>query len=312
MLCAGFAGVLVEVGAAGQPVGEHAEHARVAQPEAPDVVAVPPVPLRPRFLGEGPHLVGARRVPRLGDQLHVAQDRILGDPLQQRRVLQQPSGPLAAQDRREVETEPVDVHLDDPVPQAIEDDVADHRMIAFTVLPVPVIVAVVPPIVLLEQVVDRLSKSAERERRPVLVALGRVVEDDVQDDLDAGPVKRLHHLLELERLLAIAARAAVGRLRGHERHRVIAPVVRQPLAGHRIRPDLIALVELRDRHQLDGRHAEVLEIRDLLGQPPVGARSRHARARVDRAPPHVHLVDDGLPPGMARQPIALPVEVPRR
>ena len=42
---------------------------------------------------------------------------------------------------------------------------------------------------------------------PMLVALGGVVVDDVEDDLDVGLVQRLDHRLELGDLLAAAAAA---------------------------------------------------------------------------------------------------------
>ena len=41
-----------------------------------------------------------------------------------------------------------------------------------------------------------------------MVAFRRVVEHDIEDDLDAGPMQRLHHVAELvERAKAILARA---------------------------------------------------------------------------------------------------------
>ena len=40
--------------------------------------------------------------------------------------------------------------------------------------------------------------------RALLVAFGGVVEDDVEDDLDARLMKGLHHLLNSRHLLAIA------------------------------------------------------------------------------------------------------------
>jgi len=36
--------------------------------------------------------------------------------------------------------------------------------------------------------------AAERERGSALIALGRVIEDDVEDDLEAGPVQGLHYV----------------------------------------------------------------------------------------------------------------------
>ena len=64
---------------------------------------------------------------------------------------------------------------------------------------------------------------------PELVALGRVVVDDVEDQLDPGIVQMRHHLLELGEGEVGVGRVAPGR--GEETDRVVAPVVLQPLVG---------------------------------------------------------------------------------
>ena len=61
---------------------------------------------------------------------------------------------------------------------------------------------------------------------PELVALGGVVVDHVEDDLDAGRVQRAHHRLELaHRGHAAASRWRVADVRREEAERVVAPVV---------------------------------------------------------------------------------------
>ena len=126
----------------------------------------------------------------------------------------------------------------------------------------------------LEHVVGAVVEPAEAERRAVLVAFGGVVEDDVENHLDARPVQRLDHVAELvDRAERILPRA-VGLMRREERDRLIAPVVHEPGgAGQR--------VELEDRQQFDRRNAELLQIGNLLDQPGVRAARalRHAGAR---------------------------------
>ena len=46
-----------------------------------------------------------------------------------------------------------------------------------------------------QPVVRALSMPLQRQRRAELVALGRVVVDDVEDHFDAGGVQRAHHRL---------------------------------------------------------------------------------------------------------------------
>ena len=72
----------------------------------------------------------------------------------------------------------------------------------------PAEVGVGRAVVGVEQVVVVVGEAAEAERRAVGAALGGVVVDDVEDDLEAGPVERLDQVAELvER-----RRSAPGRL----------------------------------------------------------------------------------------------------
>src|SRR5690606_31636253 len=108
---------LVEVAAARESRGHLRDLSRVATPEATDRVAVLPVPLGPAHR-EVPDLVAAfAEIPGLGDQLHLRDDGVLRDDVEEGtesvHLVE-----LAGERAREVEPEPVDVHLEDPVPQA--------------------------------------------------------------------------------------------------------------------------------------------------------------------------------------------------
>ncbi len=124
MLATGMPRVaLVEVRAAGQARGELVHGGGLAAPEVADRVAILAVPLRPER-GEVADLVAAlAEVPGLGDQLHLAHDRILLDEVEERG---EPIDlvELARERRREVEAEPVDVHLRHPVAERIHDRAA--------------------------------------------------------------------------------------------------------------------------------------------------------------------------------------------
>ncbi len=87
-----------------------------------------------------------------------------------------------------------------------------------------------------------------------------MIEDHIQDHLDAGPVTGLHHLFEFHHLLAHAPRAAIAGLGRKKADRVIAPVVFQPFAGERIGPFQLIVVEFMDGHQLHGRYPKVSQV----------------------------------------------------
>ena len=78
-----------------------------------------------------------------------------------------------------------------------------------------------------EPVVCGVVNAAEGERRPEVVALARVVVDDIQNHLDAFAVQSLHHRLELRDLLAHRAARRVAHVGREEADGVVAPVVRE-------------------------------------------------------------------------------------
>ena len=104
----------------------------------------------------------------------------------------------AVQDRALVEAEAVDVHLLDPVVQAVEDELLHDRVVAVDRVPAAGVVHVVLRLVVgCEQVVGVVVEPLEDDRRAHVVALGGVVEDDVEDHLDPGLVQGLDHVAEL-------------------------------------------------------------------------------------------------------------------
>ena len=97
-----------------------------------------------------------------------------------------------------------------------------------------------------------------------MVAFGGVIEHDVENDLDAGPMQRLDHVAKfVDRAQRILTRA-VGLVRREERDRRIAPVVDQPGRG-------ILGVELEHRQQFDRGDAEFLKVGNLFDQAGIRA-----------------------------------------
>ena len=139
-----------------------------------------------------------------------------------------------------------------------------------------------------------------------MVALGRVVVDDVEDHLDARLVQRLHHQLEVGHLLAVLAAVGVLVVGREEVEGVVAPVVAQsPLEQVRV------VGELVDGQQLEGGDAERSQVLDegRVGDAGIGA----AQFRVDvgmahRGALHVGLVDHGVGPRHTQRLVLSPVE----
>ena len=138
-----------------------------------------------------------------------------------------------------------------------------------------------------------------------MVSLGRVVVDDIEDDLDAGVVHGLDELLEFLNLPAFPA-SRVLVVRGQVRDRVVAPVVPQAFLLERR-----VLHELVHREQLDGGNAKPLQVlhRGRMRHPGVGAPDLLGNLRVTlREASDVCFVDDRPVPGCVGAAIAPPVE----
>ena len=265
---------LVEVGRAGDAVGELAQALFLTAPEVAHAVAVLAVPLLP-LGGEVADLVAALAdVPRLGDQLDLADDRVLLDEIEERRQpidVVQPAG----QRRGEVEAEAVDVHLGHPVAQAVHHELQRVRVPHVQAVAGAGVVEVVELVAVDQAVVGGVVEALHRQRGTEVVALGRVVVDDVEDHLDPGGVEVLHHLAELLHLLAGLAPGVVV-VRREEPDRVVAPVVAQTLL------DEVAVVdELVHRQQLDRGDAEVVQMLDerRVGEAAVACPAARARRR---------------------------------
>ena len=192
------------------------------------------------------------------------------------------------------------MHLRDPEAQAVDDEPAHHRGVGVEAVAGPAVVGVAAAAV--EQVVLLVGEPAEAERRPVEAALGGVVVDDVEDDLEPGTVERLDEIAELVGSAERIGPAAVRSVRGEVGNRLVAPVVRP--SGGRGEP-----IELEHRQQFDRADTKVDQVRDPLDEPGVGATPSvgHARVRVRGEAAHVRLVDDRVVERPIERAVALPV-----
>jgi hypothetical protein len=158
---------------------------------------------------------------------------------------------------REIEAKAVDVHLRGPVAQRIHDQREHLRAAHVQRVAGARGVEVVASVSRDELVVGRVVDTLEAQRGAEVIALRGVVVDDVEEDLDAGPVQRLHELLELANLAADLGTGPVAHVGREEPDAVVAPVVPEPP----VEQDLI-VDERMHRHELDRRDAELAQVAD--------------------------------------------------
>src|SRR5262249_39525108 len=170
-------------------------------PEVADIVAELVVPLGPSRR-ESADLVAARpAIPRLGDEFDGAEYRVLADRFEEAALIVE-AVRLAREDGAEIKAEAIDVGLLHPVAQAVREHLDDARAAAVERVAGARVVDVVAGLLGMEAVVAGVVDSLEGERGSALVAFGRVIVDDVEDDFEAGIVEAFDHVFELAQGIA--------------------------------------------------------------------------------------------------------------
>ena len=167
-------------------------------------------------------------------------------------------------------------------------------------------VLVVAEITVEQTVVGGVVDAAEVQGGAEVIALGGVVVDHVEDDLDPGLVEGAHHGLELaDRAAGMLVGGILG-VGGEKAERVVAPVVSQPQVEQ-----TVVVEELVDRHQLDRGHVQRLEVIDdrRMRQPGIRAAQLvgDAGVRLGHAL-DMGFVDHRLVIGRARRAVGAPLE----
>ena len=163
--------------------------------EAAHIVAESAVPFLPAVANEASHLIEAGRIPCLRNQFGAGEDGIRLDIPEHRGSFERAARFVSVENRGEVEAEPIDMHLSDPVSQAVENQAAHDRVVGVQRVPGAAVIGVLRA-VLVEDVVHIVGEAAEAEGRSRRISLGGVVVDDVEDHLDTGAVQRLDEIAE--------------------------------------------------------------------------------------------------------------------
>ena len=118
---------LVQVAAAGQSIGHFRHLANVPAPITSERVSVFSIPLSPpgRKIS---HLIAAfTKIPWFGDKLNLRQDGVLLDRIEEGAQTVH-AVKLPRQAGRQIESKPVDVHVGDPIAQAVHNQLQCPRV----------------------------------------------------------------------------------------------------------------------------------------------------------------------------------------
>ena len=137
--------------------------------------------------------------------------------LQKRRAGHGRTAFVPGKDSRKVETESVNVIVRNPVPQCIQNTVPHYRIVAVHGIAASAEVIIIT--VRRKQVICFVIYAPVGNVRPLLIALRRMVEYNIEYDLDSCPVQTLNKILQLIRSQSHRCRCSIPCLRRKETYR---------------------------------------------------------------------------------------------
>ena len=210
-------------------------------------IPVPSVPFRPASVGrKTADLIHASGIPCFRDQLYIAQNRVIGQQLQKRRIVQRRTVRIPSEDACQIEAEPIHPIVHRPVAQTLQNHLAHNGMVAVQCVSAAAEIEVGS--VRHQHVVNLIVKSLEAEHRSLLVSLSRMVEHHVKNYFNSILMKRLDQLFQLRSLMVMLLCGRIIRVRRKEANRIVAPVIAKLLSV--MFSDIHLFIKLKDRHQL--------------------------------------------------------------
>ena len=119
-----------------------------------------------------------------------------------------------------------------------------------------------------------------------------MVEHDIQDDFNVIVMKRFDQLAQLRALAVEFDGGRVAGVRCEKADRIVAPVFEQSVAVYLTH--IHALIEFKNRHELNGIDSQFFEVGNFFLQTGIGALVLDAGGRMSCKASHVQLVNDKL------------------
>jgi hypothetical protein len=132
---------------------------------------------------------------------------------------------FTSQRRSQIEPEAVDMHLLNPVAQAVHDQLQCARRLHVQRVTAACVIHVVARITMDQSVIGRIVETLHRQCGTEVIPFAGVVVDHVKDHFEAVAMQRTDHPLEFVHCglrLAIGGEPDIGR---KEAQRVVAPIV---------------------------------------------------------------------------------------
>ena len=165
-------------------------------------------------------------IPGFGNDLSGRQHGIGFNFPEHWRVLYRLPVLISGKNGGQVEAEAVDVHLRDPVPKAVADHPAHHRVVGVQgIAGAGKVLIDVVAVFFIKHVVGAVLDAPERKGRPGCISFATVVENHIEDHFDACPVQGFYHIPEFIDGSEWVRRAGIGVVRGKKSNGAVTPVV---------------------------------------------------------------------------------------
>ena len=132
---------------------------------------------------------------------------------------------ITRQGRSQIESKSVDMHLENPIAQAVHHQLQRAWMQQVKGVARAGEIQIETRIIGLQSVISGIIDAAEAQRRPELIPFRGVIVNHVENYFDTGGMEAAHHRFELRDLFTHLPTARIRRVWREKSDRVVTPVI---------------------------------------------------------------------------------------
>ena len=200
------------------------------------------------------------------------------------------------------------MHFCYPVAQTVDDETANHGMVTVDGVSTARKILVVLLVLVFQNIIDGIVKTAEIQGESMLVSFCGVVEYNVQNNFDSRLVEFLYHFFKFPYYTAGTSICCVGGFGGKEGDGAVAPVVFQSASSAGIGVGVFVFVKLLNGEQFHAGNSQFLQVGNLFCHTTIGSGELHLGGGTGGKALQVGFVDDGILHAVIQGAVSFPVE----
>ena len=154
------------------------------------------IPAAPSSAWETSHVISSTGIPWFGNNLAVMQYRIFRNSTRQKRNSKDIPIFATAKLAGQVKTETINMHLQNPVTQAVQNKLNNNRVICIYRISTACIIVVITSVQWRQYIVNLICKTAETKSISQMIAFCRMIVNDIKNHLNSSLMEFFYHLLE--------------------------------------------------------------------------------------------------------------------